>query len=633
MAVKGIIRPPPDIRAVADKTALFVSKNGRGMETKILNSEQGQAPKFSFLHDNSPFHAYYEDRIRRYQEGETDKEDAPTQKEEEKKEDQSTSTPAIITKPSKQAIKSALDPIAKALLHQRKKIRHEHEEAIKAERDKKAKAGEAPNTDNPGFAAAHAILVEHPTPLHYVNITAPRNLTAVEVETIKLVAQFTAFDSSKNFLQNLTIREWNNPTFAFLQPRNAQFAYFSALTDCYKHVLETALDNDAYQVKSIEACLNLTAYRAEFEHYAEERQLDSRGEEDDANMIDWHDFVVVETIDFSKDETVQPLTVPTEIDEMEESDDDEGETIRVVPNYTPKVVASNQTNKSQTHAIDPITGMSVPVSETSEHLRIQLLDPKWAEEKRKFQEKQKESNLVAGDAIATNLSRVVGDTADTSDLHGDAKRRLEEANRIMQEQAQPQPGPMLQPPGEPPTKRPRVDLHPPPPPPPAFPPGFPPMEGMLPLPPASVNAAMPPPPPVIPTHGMPPVMSDFNVSTSTLSNSPDTSKSQTKELLPEAEFKASLDSTEVTLETLVPHDPSSQWNFNGQTLSLQVDVMTQIRTIKDKLRVHLNDISANKLQLKHVRLGFLKDNSTLAQLNLNGVISLEIIPKTRGGRK
>ena len=40
-----------------------------------------------------------------------------------------------------------------------------------------------------------------------------------------------------------------------------------------------------------------------------------------------------------------------------------------------------------------------------EHMRIQLLDPKWAEERKKFQEKQKDSNLVSGDAIASNISR------------------------------------------------------------------------------------------------------------------------------------------------------------------------------------------------------------------------------------
>ena len=83
MVISGIIRPPPDIRAVADRTALFVSKNGRAFELKILNSEKGRTPKFAFLHDTSPFHAYYEDRIHYYDGGGTD-EDERRREEEEK---------------------------------------------------------------------------------------------------------------------------------------------------------------------------------------------------------------------------------------------------------------------------------------------------------------------------------------------------------------------------------------------------------------------------------------------------------------------------------------------------------------------------------------------------------------------
>ena len=41
--VKGIIQPPPEIRAVADKTARFVAKNGKSFEDRILNSEEGRS--------------------------------------------------------------------------------------------------------------------------------------------------------------------------------------------------------------------------------------------------------------------------------------------------------------------------------------------------------------------------------------------------------------------------------------------------------------------------------------------------------------------------------------------------------------------------------------------------------------
>ena len=37
--VTGFVRPPPAIRAVVDKTALFVAKNGPEFEAKIANDK------------------------------------------------------------------------------------------------------------------------------------------------------------------------------------------------------------------------------------------------------------------------------------------------------------------------------------------------------------------------------------------------------------------------------------------------------------------------------------------------------------------------------------------------------------------------------------------------------------------
>jgi hypothetical protein len=81
--ISGIIRPPPGIRAVVDRTALFVSKKGRAFGMKILNSEKGKTPKFAFLHNTSPFHAYYKERIRFYDEGGADEEEEENEEEEE----------------------------------------------------------------------------------------------------------------------------------------------------------------------------------------------------------------------------------------------------------------------------------------------------------------------------------------------------------------------------------------------------------------------------------------------------------------------------------------------------------------------------------------------------------------------
>jgi hypothetical protein len=79
----SILRPPPDIRAVADRTAHLVSKNGRAFAKNILNSGKGGTPKFEFSCNTSPFHAYYEDRIRFYDEGGTDEQEPRKQNERE----------------------------------------------------------------------------------------------------------------------------------------------------------------------------------------------------------------------------------------------------------------------------------------------------------------------------------------------------------------------------------------------------------------------------------------------------------------------------------------------------------------------------------------------------------------------
>lgn len=62
--VVGVIIPPPEIRAVVDKTAQFVGKNGKSFEQRILNSAEGKTAKFNFMREFDPYHAYYEFKIR-----------------------------------------------------------------------------------------------------------------------------------------------------------------------------------------------------------------------------------------------------------------------------------------------------------------------------------------------------------------------------------------------------------------------------------------------------------------------------------------------------------------------------------------------------------------------------------------
>lgn len=106
--------------------------------------------------------------------------------------------------------------------------------------------------------------------------------------------------------------------------------------------------------------------------------------------IDWHDFVVVETIDFDENEELPaPAAGPDAVDtgadddddmdmdmDMSESDQEEAQPvsvpadsgIKIRSDYVPQVEVEKK--KAVTHFIDPKTGKAVPIEEASDHMRI-----------------------------------------------------------------------------------------------------------------------------------------------------------------------------------------------------------------------------------------------------------------------
>jgi splicing factor 3A subunit 1 len=64
----------------------------------------------------------------------------------------------------------------------------------------------------------------------------PEGLTSLDLDTIRLTAQFVA-RNGKAFLTGLASREHANPAFFFLKPTHSLFAFFTALCDAYSRVL------------------------------------------------------------------------------------------------------------------------------------------------------------------------------------------------------------------------------------------------------------------------------------------------------------------------------------------------------------------------------------------------------------
>lgn len=92
-------------------------------------------------------------------------------------------------------------------------------------------------------------------------------------------------------------------------------------------------------------------------------------------------------------------------------------------NYKPDV-ASGAATALPTMVIDPVTGATVPASELSDHMRIQLMDPKWREEQARAAAKQKDTALAEGESIAANLkslARKRGDIFGSAEVSLDLK--------------------------------------------------------------------------------------------------------------------------------------------------------------------------------------------------------------------
>ncbi|KAI3964107.1 hypothetical protein MKW92_043387 [Papaver armeniacum] len=434
----GIIHPPPDIRTIVDKTAHFVAKNGPDFEKRIIANNAGNA-KFNFLNGFDPYNAYYQHRLSEFRA-------------------QNDLTPQADDSSGQEVVPSA-DSAGDA------------NELAETKPDPSAQ-----------FKPVRKVLVP-PEPETYT-VRLPEGITGEELDIIKLTAQFVA-RNGKSFLTGLTSREINNHQFHFLKPTHSMFMFFTALADAYSKVLmppkglTEKLRNSVVDMTTVlERCL----HRLEWERSQEQARLKAEDEIEQERMqmamIDWHDFVVVEAIDFvddededlpppmtleevirrskitSMDEDVVPVEPGKEADmEMDEEevklveegmraasmDDNDDEKkrenksaaseepeapMRIVKNWKrpeERIPAERDPTK---FVVSPITGELIPISEMAEHMRISLIDPKYKEQKERMMAKIRETTLAQDDEISRNI---VGLARTRPDIFGTTEEEVSNA--------------------------------------------------------------------------------------------------------------------------------------------------------------------------------------------------------------
>ena len=135
----------------------------------------------------------------------------------------------------------------------------------------------------------------------------PPGIASLDLDVIKLTAQFAA-RNGKGFLSGLASREHANPQFNFLKPTHSMFGIFTSLADAYSRVLKPPPELDARLRKDEDksGLLERALQRLEWERSqdAAKAKADDEAEKEREAMalIDWHDFQVVETIDFLDEE-------------------------------------------------------------------------------------------------------------------------------------------------------------------------------------------------------------------------------------------------------------------------------------------------------------------------------------------
>lgn len=259
----GIVLPPRDIRAIVEKTAGYVARNGPAFEDRIRDKEKHN-PKFSFLSAKDAYFPYYAWRLEEVREG--------------------------------------------------------RGTAVSAGR-----AGEGPPAQEPEKPKGP----EAPPDFHF-SARMP-NISAQDLDVVRLTALFVA-KNGRSFMTALSQKETRNYQFDFLRPQHSLYQFFSRLVDQYTLLLQSAgvdgekskkarildLEQNANNKFNI---LGRAKQRAEWVKFQEEQKQKKEEEAEKEKLeyaqIDWHDFVVVETVIFEDSDEQADLPPPTSLNDLQ----------------------------------------------------------------------------------------------------------------------------------------------------------------------------------------------------------------------------------------------------------------------------------------------------------------------------
>ena len=458
-----LIIPPKKVYAIIEKTAQHVASKGDSFEDKIRAS--GNNKKFGFLEPENPYYAFYKEAVRLFRAGETGTCARVCGVASGKYEScQLVATAEWLYLAEQRLCAQLLLP-----RHTGPRLRLLCYASTELPTAAPARGAETtPDTSTVAqstgqatsdsqqahvirraeivtpLAAAHEAIPSSGTPpaLSWL-LPHPVHLSAKQQQRMLLTAQYAAV-GGKVFLDGLRAREGGNPEFAFVHSSSPLFKYFTDLVSMYKLVLVTPTSvRERLQTLATTPLSALTTalWRVKLRQADEAAKAERlEAAETAAADIDWHNFVVVHTIDLDEMYIARPKQVQAQItsasgraasagnasdassaamdtddDAMDISDGEDAavplddEQLNIQPHYNPASMPAAQ--PAPTTFIDPTTGLPIAAADAEQHFKVKTMDPQWAVQQDRFRERQSSSNLVPDDEIARNLQRMAGVTA------------------------------------------------------------------------------------------------------------------------------------------------------------------------------------------------------------------------------
>lgn len=276
-APEGTIMPPPGAREIIEKTAGYVARNGMVFESKI-REKQGNENKMSFLQPEDAYHAFYRWRV----------------------------------------------------------------EEIKSGRGNAISAGREQEVSFQGKEVKKA--PEKPEDFKF-SARVP-NISAQDLDVVKLTALYVA-KMGRSWMTQLSQREAGNFQFDFLRPQHTLYQFFSRLVDQYTDLLtgESMQKGEPQKkrmrrlesnVKNRFEVVERAKKRAEYVRYEEAQKVAKEEEEEKQKVeyaqIDWHDFVVVETVVFDERDDDAELPAPITKNDLESASLEQKAAMSIDPN-------------------------------------------------------------------------------------------------------------------------------------------------------------------------------------------------------------------------------------------------------------------------------------------------------------